>query len=106
MLAQAGIVAVGLAFFGVVLTALWLVIWHLLLSAAPFVDRLVRKHWLLGPVTPHPAVLKQGGRLGLAGYVALHWFYAAVYALAAAWLAARVGNVSGLAWLLRALHWA
>jgi hypothetical protein len=102
MMAQGGILGLALLFAGVVWAALWLAAWHLLLSAAPFVDRLVRKHWLVGPVTPHPRVLRQGGRLGVWGYVGLHWAYAAMYGLAAAWLWVNVGNVSGLGWALGA----
>ena len=40
MLAQAGILVAALAVFGIVAAAAWLVVWHLLLSAAPFIDRL------------------------------------------------------------------
>lgn len=103
MLAQGGILILALLFFGVVAAALWLVAWHLLLSAAPFIDRLVRKHWLVGPVTPHPHVLRQGGRLGVWSYVGLHWAYAALYGVASAWLWVKVGNVSGLGRVLAAL---
>jgi hypothetical protein len=96
MLAQSAVLVVTLTFFGSVYAAAWLVVWHLLLAAAPFIDRQVRKHWLVGPVTPHPAVLRRGGRLGVGAYVGLHLFYGAAYGLAGAWLWRRFGNVSAL----------
>jgi hypothetical protein len=102
LLAQVGIVGAGLVFFGVAAVALWLAVWHVLLSAAPFIDPLVRKHWLVGSVTPPPASLRQGGRAALWAYVALHWSYVAMYGLAAAWLWVKVGNVSLMDWVFKA----
>lgn len=94
MLAQAAVLLIALSVFGTVYAAAWLMVWHLLLAAAPFIDRAVRKHWLVGPVTPHPAVLQRGGRVGVAAYVGLHLFYVAAYGLVGVWAWWRFGNVS------------